>query len=496
MNACWKKTWWLLIAGLLMAGSLPAGSAVFAAPREPSSLANNRLHWPSGDQVLRLLTLRDYNTRVVLMGTTLLGGCAGLVGVFMLLRKRALVGDVVSHSSLPGIAIAFLVIERFWPGHGKSLIGLLIGALIAGMTGLVATMAIRRLTRIKEDAALAIVLSVFFGLGIVLFTIIQSIPTGNSAGLNHFIFGKASSMVAADVKLIAVAALGAALLCGLLFKEFALLCFDEKYARAQGWPVVGLDLLLMVLVAGVTIIGLQSVGLLLVVALLIIPPAAGRFWTDRISRLALVSAGIGGLSALVGVMVSALFPRLAAGAVIVLAGGVFFLASLLFGRQRGVIGQVISQARLRRSVGRHHLLRACFELVEPQVPSDRRGDVREMARHSVKFEELLAKRSWSPRRLRRLLNSANTENMLRPHSAGGFRMTKQGALVARQMVKNHRLWELYLIRYADLAPGRVDRDADRIEHVLEPEVLEELEMLLEKSYPHVAVPESPHDLRP
>lgn len=471
------------------------------APVTSGSLADNRITWPSWAQVVRVLLLRDYNTRVVLLGSTLLGITAGIVGVFMLLRRRSLVGDVVSHASLPGIAIAFLVMERMSPGSGKSLGGLLIGAFIAGMAGMVCSLIIRRTTRIKEDAALAIVLSIFFGVGIALFTVIQSIPTGNAAGLNHFIFGKASSMIAADVKIIAWAAGITLLICTLLFKEFAALCFDDRYAATQGFPVVVLDLGLMILVASVTVIGLQSVGLLLVVALLIIPAAAARFWTDHLFRLTVTAAVIGGLSAYFGVVTSALFPRLAAGAVIVLVGAGFFVASLLFGTRRGIVLRMLAHQRLKRNMGRHHLLRAFYEAIEPNITEAASGgetapDARVLTEHSVSFNTLLARRSWNARRLRKLLGSATSEGIVYPHSAGGYRLTGKGALLSRRVAKNHRLWELYLIHYADIAPSHVDRDADQIEHILSPELLDDLERLLEKRYPHMAIPKSPHEIPP
>ncbi|HLQ46546.1 MAG TPA: metal ABC transporter permease, partial [Planctomycetaceae bacterium] len=196
------------------------------------------------DLFARAISLRDYNTRVVLGGTTLLGISGGLVGTFLVLRKRALAADVVSHSALPGIAMAFLLAERFVPGSGRSSGILLLGAFVSGLMGMGMTMAIRRWTRIKDDAALAIVLGLFFGLGMALFTVVQRTKTGNAAGLQHFIFGKAASLVAADVWLIAAVSAVVALFCCGLFKEFSLLCFDEAFAAARGYRTAVLDWLL------------------------------------------------------------------------------------------------------------------------------------------------------------------------------------------------------------------------------------------------------------
>src|SRR5712691_2266074 len=256
------------------------------------------------DLFARAISLRDYNTRVVLGGTTLLGISGGLVGTFLVLRKRALAADVVSHSALPGIAMAFLLAERFVPGSGRSSGILLLGAFVSGLMGMGMTMAIRRWTRIKDDAALAIVLGLFFGLGMALFTVVQRTKTGNAAGLQHFIFGKAASLVAADVWLIAAVSAVVALFCCGLFKEFSLLCFDEAFAAARGYRTAVLDWLLTLMAVTVTLIGLQSVGLLLVVALLLIPPTAARFWTNDLKVMAALAAVIGGVSCAGGVLLS------------------------------------------------------------------------------------------------------------------------------------------------------------------------------------------------
>jgi manganese/zinc/iron transport system permease protein len=160
----------LVLLTLLVTGVLTSPTIAHAAG--PNSASG--FEWPTGEQFLRVVLLRDYNTRVVLFGTTLLGVSSGLVGVFLLLRRRSLMADVISHTTFPGIALAFLIVEVMSPGNGKSTPALLTGAFIFGLVGMACTTAIVRYTRIKEDAALAIVLSVFFGLGIALFTVVQS----------------------------------------------------------------------------------------------------------------------------------------------------------------------------------------------------------------------------------------------------------------------------------------------------------------------------------
>ena len=442
--------------------------------------------------ILRVLTLQDYNTRLVLCGTMLFGTCGGIVGAFMLLRKKSLVGDVASHAALPGIGLVYLILESISPGSGKSPTWLLVGAAAGSASGLFCAGLIQRTRLIKEDAALGIVLSVFFGFGVVLLTIVQSLPTGSSAGLTEFIFGKAAAMTAADVSSIAVASVVVLVVCVLLFKELSLLCFDESYAAALGWPTRRLDLLLTSLVVAVTVIGMPSVGLLLVVAQLVIPPTAARFWTDRHGPLTIVSGILGGLSSAVGILVSALVPRLAAGAVIVLAGTAIFVVSLLLGSRRGMLWRWLHHRESRRRIGQLDLLRACFEVLEgTQGPAMTLES--DLTTRSITYEQLLEARSWTSTRLRRILAAALRDGLIRRGGDGHFRLTTEGTRLARRATRNHRLWELYLIHFAHTAPSRVDREADEIEHVLEPELVEQLEELIELDRVRARVPPvNPH----
>lgn len=281
--------------------------------------------------------LLDYNTRVVLLGTMLLGATAGLVGTLLVLRKRALVGDVVGHATLPGIALAFLIAEAFAPGDGKATTTLMIGAAVTGLLGAATISWLGPIRKVGHDAAQAIVLGLFFGVGAALFRAVQQIPTGDAAGLNGYLYGKAASLVASDVWLFAVAAAAVFAIVFALFKELLLVCFDPEFAAATGLPVKRLDLLLTGLAVAVTVLGLQSVGLVLVVATLTIPPAAARFWTDRAGVMTALAALFGASAAVVGVILSALVPKIAAGATIVLAGSVLFGLSLLFGRHGGLL---------------------------------------------------------------------------------------------------------------------------------------------------------------
>ncbi|MDA0962951.1 MAG: metal ABC transporter permease, partial [Proteobacteria bacterium] len=251
------------------------------------------------------LTLQlGYNATLVTVGAALLGFAAGVTGTFLFLRKRALVSDAISHATLPGVGLAFLVMVALG-GDGRNLAGLLAGSALSAWVGLLAVSYLTRRTRLAEDAAIGAVLSVFFGFGIVLLTVIQSLGAGRQAGLEDFLLGSTAGMLRADALLIAG---GGALVLALVLalrRPLTLVTFDPDYAVARGLPVARLDLLMMGLVMAVTVIGLKVVGLILIVALLIIPPVAARFWSDRSDRVVLLSGVIGGVSAWVGAALSA-----------------------------------------------------------------------------------------------------------------------------------------------------------------------------------------------
>lgn len=436
---------------------------------------------------LRLLTLVDYNSRVVILGTAMLGGAAGVVGSFTLLRKRALVGDAISHAMLPGLGLAFLLATLAgW--DGRSLPILFVGATLSGLVGAATILGLRSTWRLSEDAAFGIVLSVFFGAGVALLGVIQSLEAGHAAGLEGFIYGKTASLSWADLMAIVAAAAVSLFACAIYYKELTLLCFDQAFAESQGYSRRWLDGLLMSLVVGITITGMQAVGLILVIALLIIPAAAARFWTHQLSRQILISAGIGMAGCFVGSMGSALLPKMPAGAVIILACSALFLVSLSFGTEQGLVWRAIRRTQWQRSMMRQHLLRAIYERAERRAAD---AAVTHQPEVKVDLADLMVARSWSRRNLERSVESAQREGLV-TRVGGAVALSKSGWVQAKKLTHQHRLWELYLITHADVALQQVDRLADDIEHVLEPSVIHELECLLQGTSGEVA--ESPHEL--
>ncbi len=304
------------------------------------------------------LTLQlGYNATLVAIGATLLGMAAGVTGTFLFLRKRALVSDAISHGTLPGVGLAFIVMVALG-GDGRWLPGLMIGSALSAGLGLLALQALTRRTRLSEDAAIGAVLSVFFGFGIVLLTVIQGMSSGRQAGLESFLLGSTAGMLRADALTIALGGALALLLVFLLRRPMTLVAFDPGYAAATGVDTRRIDLAMMGLVLGVTVVGLKIVGLILIVALLIIPPVTARFWTDRSDRVVLISGVIGGLSGYVGAAISASAPALPTGPIIVLLAFAAFALSLLLSPRRGAVAALIRYRTYQRRVHRRQGLLA------------------------------------------------------------------------------------------------------------------------------------------
>lgn len=308
-----------------------------------------------------------YNTSVVMIGAILLGWAGGTVGSFLLLRQRSLVSDAISHATLPGIGVAFLVMAYFG-GSGRYLPGLLIGATISSAIGLWFVERITSHTRLTSDAAIGAILSSFFGLGIVLLTIIQSVGIGEQSGIGSFLLGSASGMLQSEAFTLAFLA-GIVVLCVFFYRnKLTLVAFDEVFAETSGINIRKTDLILLALVLAVTVVGLRIVGLILVVALMIIPPVAARFWSDKVTNVTLLSGCFGAASGMIGTALSAAVPNLPTGAIIVLVAAVIFTFSLLFAPVRGVFYSVYRAKGFSRKV---HLRQGLLALLRHEEIYDK-----------------------------------------------------------------------------------------------------------------------------
>lgn len=402
-----------------------------------------------------------FSARNVLIGATLLGALGGMLGSFALLRRQSLLGDALAHAALPGVCLGFILTGS------KTPLPLFLGALAAGLLGSLLILAIVRWSRVKEDSAIGIILSVFFGAGIVLLTWIQKRPEGNQSGLDKYLFGQAATLVEEDLKVMAI--LGAVVLVAVLlfYKELKLLSFDRAFGASLGLPMKGLEVLLTLLLVVVVVVGLQTVGVVLIVAALITPAAAARQWTDRLGSMVILSSLIGAASGVAGSLASAYVPRLPTGPVIVVVSSAILIVSLLFAPHRGLIWALLRERAVAVRIRRENLLKDLW------LQGERQGDWGGF----LSWPLLMGVRGQTSGHLARSARPLARASLVE-RSGDSLRLTLEGRAEAEKVVRKHRLWELYLTRRLELPSDHVHRDAEAMEHALSDDAVLRLEELL------------------
>ena len=415
------------------------------------------------ESLISFFSFTDPNVVSVVVGCVLLTASAAVVGTFTFLKKKALVGDAVAHAVLPGVCLAFLLVGNKNPSV------LIIGAFVTGWIALVVMDAISAYSKLKEDTAIALVLSVFFGFGILLLTYIQH--TGNAAqtGLSSFLFGKAAALVGQDLWTFGVVAVLLIALVTLFFKELKLMAFDESFARSIGLPIRALNLLLTSLTVLAVVTGIQAVGVVLMAAMLITPPAAARYWTDDIVRMTLLAAFLSALAGVVGAYISFVAPNMPTGPWIVMVISIIALFSFFFAPKRGILFRYLEQQKLQRSLLEENLLKELYRLGE-----------KDQELYSFRSIDAITEYRTFPRRpLRQAFNRLQRKGLLEMRRPSEIRLTTAGKEKGQRVVKLHRLWELYLSKYMKIAPDHVHEDAETIEHIITPELEKMLENLMD-----------------
>lgn len=419
------------------------------------------------EQAARFLTFQDESVRLAVAGSILLGISCGLLGSFIVVRKMALVGDALSHAVLPGVALGFL-----W-NMTKDPLAIFVGATVAGLLGTWAVTLITRTTKLKEDAALGMVLASFFAAGICLVTMIQRLPTGGKSGIDKFLFGQAAALSSNDVTLMAITTALTAALIALFYKSFLAMSFDPGFARAIGLPVRVLHDVLMLLLAFSIVVALQAVGVVLVSAMLITPAAAAYLLTDRMHRMLLLAALFGMLAGAAGAFFSFLGNNLPTGPFMVLGASAVFGVAFFFGPRHGVVPRWWRQRSREQRIGRENTLKAIYHELESRAFAD----------EAVTIEELCERRRETLDEVRAQLAALETHGLATfDEPRGAAHLTPEGWRQACTVVRNHRLWELYLTNAANYQADHVHEDAEKIEHVLGEDIVRQLERRLE--YPH------------
>ena len=397
------------------------------------------------EDLLQFLTLSDPNVRYVVIGSILLAASSAIVGTFTLLKKKALVGDAVAHSVLPGVCLAFILTGV------KNPIYLIIGAFITGWISLVLIDFITAKSKIKEDTAIGLILSVFFGIGILMITVIQKSGNAAQSGLDHFLFGQAASLIGSDLLVFSSIALILIACVWLFFKEFAMIAFDTNFAYSIGFPVKTLELILTTLTVLAVVTGIQAIGVVLMAAMLITPAAAARFWTDKLKVMIWLAAALGAISGLVGAYISYIAPSMPTGPWIVMVVSVLAVLSFFLAPKKGILFRLITQQRFQTQMLEENILKLFYQL----------GESQKSYYQSRSINEILERRPFNISKLKKGLRNLYKQGFLE-FSASGWAYTEAGKIKGQRITKLHRLWELYLTEYLRIAPDHVHEDAETI----------------------------------
>ncbi len=407
------------------------------------------------EQTLRFFSMPEGAVRNAVLAAALMGISCGLMGSYMVVRRLSLMGDVLAHAVMPGVALGFL-----WAGT-KDPLALFIGAVGAGLVGSVLLDFLKRTTRIKEDSLLAMILSGFYAVGICLFTMIQRQPSGNKAGLEQFLFGQAAAVGSGDLILMGVIALLVVGVVVFLHKELLACSFDPQFSQASGLPARFIQQMLLVLLTFVVVASLQAVGIILVSALLIIPAATAYLLVRRFQQLLLVAVITGVVSGISGAYVSYLGSRLPTGPFMVLAAALLFALALLFSPLHGYLPLWFYRRQRDKGIRMENALKRAFQLLE-SGQADRSS--------FFSGDDL----SMNPAHEVSIWNTLQKKGLATYRSGAGYHLTDAGWERGRNVVRKHRLWEQYLTEAANYPPDHVHEDAEQVEHLLEDDTVHRL----------------------
>lgn len=411
--------------------------------------------------ILELPILALSGLQTALLAAVMLGICCGVLGSFVVLRRVALVGDALSHAVFPGVVLGLLYGREFGLVQATGLVfGL---AAVAGLLGITVVRFIEMRTKLKSDAALGIVLAVFFAVGVAMESVHQ-LP-----GVRTFLEGQSAAVALGDLAWMAAITVAVVMAVGLLGRPLQVLSFDQVFGANLGYPVKFLNGIFYVLLAFAVVVAMQAVGVILVSSMLIAPAAAAYLLTDRFWRMMGLSVVFGVAAGVCGTLVSAWQSGLPAGPVIALSGSAVFALSFLFAPHQGLVSKALRRINQRLQIRRENALKEAHKILERRGKRSggvEMGDLQGALRQGAKEFRDTIKR----------LVAAGEATL----SEGGERlfMTPTGERRAAEIVRNHRLWELYLTDEANYDADHVHEDAEKIEHVLGPGAVRELERQL------------------
>jgi len=411
--------------------------------------------------------LEDAVAQKVVFGVAVIGFISGVVGVFSFLRKKTLVADAISHAVLPGVCVGFLFAGT------KDPVILMTAAVVVGWLSVWMIDLVVRTTKLKEDAAIAIVSTFFFAIGSVLLSYISKSENAEQTGLKNFLFGNAATMTDLDVNVFVVVSLVILLVVVLFFKQFKLFCFDEAFSKVIGLPVKSIEFLLSTLTVLTVAIGIQAVGVVLMSALLIAPASAARYWTNKLSLMLVIAGFFGLFSGVFGVVVSTFKEAMPTGPWIVTILFLFTILTLLFAPKKGWFSIKKLNDFNKFKIMEENLLKVFYQYLEE-------------GKEELEVMDILEKRPVDTSDLETVLSRLQKKGLLHKKDQS-YQLTINGNVEAMRIVRSHRLWELYLTQRMKFKDDHIHGSAETIEHLITPEI--ELELLKELDFPK----EDPHN---
>lgn len=386
---------------------------------------------------------------------------SALIGTFAFLRKRALVGDAVAHALLPGLCLGFLFAGE------KNLPYLLIGAFFSGWIATYAIDAIVNRSKVKQDAAIGIVLSAFFAFGIVLLTYIQNQANGQQSGLNHFLFGQAAAINKSEIALFAIiffVILGAVLL---FFRSFVAVSFNAEFAKSIGLRVKFFEFLLTSLTVLAIASGIQALGVILMSALIVTPGAAARLWTHKLKLILVIAVVISVISGIGGAYVSYAQSGMPTGPWVVMFLSVFMFGSILLAPKTGMLSRYKRSRNNRLKILHENILKAFYNIHEKRNEHDKLA-------LKLTISDILTRRKFETDALIKGISRLIKADFI-IKDGDTYYLSDSGKKESRRIVRLHRLWEQYLLKRTSIDQDHVHSGAEAIEHIISPELEKELE---------------------
>jgi manganese/zinc/iron transport system permease protein len=419
--------------------------------------------------------------RAPTLGCMLMCLAASLIGVVVFLRKQSLIGEALSHASYPGVILGVLAAGMLSVHESQELqlsILALVGAFVTALGGLWVIHVLEKRLRVPSDAALCFVLSTFFGVGLTITSEVQFTFSSLYKQALTYLYGQAATMVDIHVVIYGILALIVIITIFFLYKELQVMTFDRQYAKSLGIRVRSIDMMLFILMALAVIIGIRSVGVVLMSAMLIAPAVAARQFTNHLSILLLFAAFFGMLSGFLGNYFSVQLTELLAqaypaariilptGPMIVLVAATLCIGALLFAPKRGILMCLWRIARFRYICICENILKAMWRM-DPQA--------------TVSLKQIAKYQTISHFYLRFLLWRMVQNGWIERKKKHLYHLTIDGQQLAAKIVRLQRLWEVYLANYLEMGGERVHRNAEEMEHFLTPELERELTVLLKDS---------------